>query len=152
MVKAFLIYVRPLLETFSQVWNPIRKDDIKKLEGVQRRFTKNVFIKCGIPHQEYEDRLKFFGLPSLEQRRLFLDLALTHRLFHSPYDVINHLVPKLPCARELRNTHHIKGELRPTRVRKEFFTNRVVQPWNSLESKQANLMPRTFKEFLKRSI
>ena len=106
MVKAFVIYVRPLLETFSQVWNPVRKGDIKRLEGVQRRFTRNVYKKCDIPSASYETRLEFLNMETLNQRRKHLDLALTHRLFHTGSQVATQLINRTHCSRELRNTHH----------------------------------------------
>jgi len=40
LVRAFTTYVRPLLEVNSQVWSPHLLKDIRRLEAVQRRFTK----------------------------------------------------------------------------------------------------------------
>ena len=38
LVKAFVTYVRPLLD----VWSPYLKDDIHTIKNVQRRFTKQL--------------------------------------------------------------------------------------------------------------
>jgi len=40
LVKAFVTYVRPLLEYNTVVWSPHLKGDIHTIEKVQRRFTK----------------------------------------------------------------------------------------------------------------
>ena len=42
LIKAFITYVRPLLETNSQVWSPHLLKDIRRIEAVQRRFTKKL--------------------------------------------------------------------------------------------------------------
>ena len=44
-----------------------------KIEKVQRRFTKRL---RGYRHMSYVDRLAKLGLPSLELRRLHLDLNM----------------------------------------------------------------------------
>ena len=36
LVRAFTIYVRPILEYCSVTWNPMLKNDIETLENVQR--------------------------------------------------------------------------------------------------------------------
>ena len=40
LVFAFKVYVRPILEYNSEIWSPYLLSDIKKLEKVQRKFTK----------------------------------------------------------------------------------------------------------------
>ena len=63
MAAAFTIYVRPILESFSQVWSPIKRQDVSLLERVQRRFTRFLYFKCGLPENTpYEERLNFLGL------------------------------------------------------------------------------------------
>ena len=54
LFRAFITYVRPILEYCSPVWTPVYKTDIKRLESVQRRFTKKL---DGLNHMSYEHRL-----------------------------------------------------------------------------------------------
>ena len=54
LLRAYIIYVRPLLEYASQVWSPHLLTDIRKLEAVQRRFTKRLH---GMQNMDYPSRL-----------------------------------------------------------------------------------------------
>ena len=42
LVRAFLVYVRPLVEYNSIMWSPHLKQDIEAVESVQRRFTRRL--------------------------------------------------------------------------------------------------------------
>jgi len=65
LCKAFCAFVRPVLEFSSEIWNPCFKMDIRKIENVQRRFTKAIF-----PKLSYSERLARLHLPTLEMRRI----------------------------------------------------------------------------------
>lgn len=78
MCRAFKSYVRPILEYCSQVWNPYTLTDIKKVESVQRRFTKKLFPK----NVSYEKRLEILNLESLQYRRVLNDIFLTHKIIY----------------------------------------------------------------------
>ena len=73
-MKAFLTYVRPILEYSCIVWNPLLKKDIFAVESVQRRFTKRILADKSL---SYLERLKYFDISSLEKRRLVFDLSST---------------------------------------------------------------------------
>ena len=70
-VRAFLVYVRPILEYNSIIWSPSLIRDIEQIESVQRRFTKRLF---GMRHLTYDARLQQLSLYRLELRRLHLYL------------------------------------------------------------------------------
>ena len=65
LTKAFCVFVLPLLEFSSVVWNPVLKQDITRIELVQRRFTKRL---SGLRNFSYT-RLSYLGLDSLQCRR-----------------------------------------------------------------------------------
>ena len=77
LVRAFVVYVRPVLEYNSIIWSPHLKQEIMMIEKVQRRFTKRLH---GCKALTYTDRLAKLGLPSLELRRLHLDLIYCYKI------------------------------------------------------------------------
>jgi len=77
MIRAFKVYVRPLLEYAVSVWSPCYNYAIDKVESVQRKFTKRL---RGCNNMDYSARLDHLQLQSLERRRLIADLVLTYRI------------------------------------------------------------------------
>ena len=92
--KAFVVYVRPILEYSSPVWSPSAVTYINKLESVQRSFTKRLpgFLKLS-----YDTRLKRLGLDRLEIRRLHADLIMCYKMVHKlvniPFDQFFYIQP-----------------------------------------------------------
>jgi len=77
LTRAFVKYVRLLLEYNSVIWSPSLKRDIALLEQVQRRFTKR------LPHlkdHSYDERLKVLNLERLELRRIWHNLLWCYRI------------------------------------------------------------------------
>ena len=54
--RAFLVYVRPIVEHNSVIWSPYTARDIDAVESVQRRFTK----RLPTLNMSYNDRLKTY--------------------------------------------------------------------------------------------
>ena len=77
LFRAFVTFVRPILEYCSSVWSPVYKCDIDQIEAVQRRFTKKL---NGLKSMSYEQRLNALNTESLELRRLKLDLVLMFKI------------------------------------------------------------------------
>ena len=42
LIRAYLVYVRPIVEYNTVVWSPYTAKDIEAIERVQRRFTKRL--------------------------------------------------------------------------------------------------------------
>jgi len=78
LIRAFIVYVRPLLEYASPVWSPYHVGKIIQIESVQRRFTKRL---PGLKRVIYKDRLQRLGLETLEMRRLRQDLSSRTKLY-----------------------------------------------------------------------
>ena len=72
LTKAFITYVRPLLEYCTPVWSPHNIGLIKKVESVQRKFTKKLH---GFTNIDYLSRLEILNLELLHIRRLKQDLV-----------------------------------------------------------------------------
>jgi len=102
--------------------------DIHVLEKVQQRATKCV---TGLKNKTYQQRLKILGIPSLELRRKRGDLIQTYKILTGKEDMFQ-LTPNIHSARG----HRLKLFKKPCRinVRKFFFSQRVVDSWNSLPS------------------
>ena len=78
-VFAFKTYILPIVEYCSSIWFPSKLEDIDRIEQVQRSFTKRLF---GLKEMSYQDRLVVCGLPSLELRRLRVDIILCFKIVH----------------------------------------------------------------------
>ena len=83
MCKLFIIYIRPLLEYASTVWNPHEIGLSRQLKTIQHRFTRYLF---GRHAPSYEDRLQLLAIPSLTRRRN-ADLTLAYKLIHKLIDL-----------------------------------------------------------------
>ena len=83
---------------------------------------------------EYEERLKYLKLPSLEYRRFRGDLIEAFKILTGFYD--NETIKDLFTLDEGTNTrgHKLKLKVKQsnTNLSLKFFTNRIVKPWNNL--------------------
>lgn len=85
LMRACLVYVRPLVKRNSFIWSPHLIKDIKTVEWVQRRFTK---ILPGFKHLAYVDRLSRLNLPSFQLRRTHADLIMCYKII-SGHIIVN---------------------------------------------------------------
>ena len=56
LFKIFTIYVRPILEYATVIWNSLEKKLIRKVESVQKQFTYRTFKRANIKYLNYENR------------------------------------------------------------------------------------------------
>ena len=126
--------VRPLLEYCPQVWSPNLAKNIEAVEKVQQRATK---IVPELHHLPYEERLKCLKLYPLRERRLRGDMIFTYKLLNGLIDIDpSQLAPLHHCPTGTRSHNkQIKGKTPKTLMRKSYFTNRIVHPWNTLSRK-----------------
>jgi len=86
-MRAFIVYVRPIVEYCSVIWSPYLKQDIETVEKVQRRFTKRL---KGLKTMSYAARpcvIWMCPLPSFELRRLHLDLIYCYKIVFGLVDL-----------------------------------------------------------------
>lgn len=134
----YTVFVRPHLEYANTVWCPYLKHDIRALERVQRRATKLV---PELKYLDYSTRLKLLGLTTLKSRRERGDLIQYYKLvnkvnnidwFH-PNALTNPLLSSRPASGTRGHNLRLKGQLiRNCPARANYFTNRIVNSWNSL--------------------
>ena len=79
LILAYKIYVRPILEYNSPVWNGWLISDIC-VERVQRYFTRALCKRVGLSHLRYSIRLKNFNHRSLEHKGCIVTLCSATRL------------------------------------------------------------------------
>jgi hypothetical protein len=148
LLKAYKTYVLPLLEYASSVWSPRLVQDIKAVESVQKRFTKRLL---GTRDKlKYAERLTKLELESLETRRLRADLVLTYKLLFGHIDIdFTRLFTLRSTDTDTRG--HNYRLIVPNFVsecRRGFFSERVVNAWNSLPADTDFSTLNYFKSYL----
>ena len=127
--------VRPILDYGSAIWNPYQKQDIEKIEKVQRRATK--MIK-GMRNLPYRERLRRCKLMTLEERRRRYDLIEMFKIMKGIYKVDK--TKLFEVNEDSTRGHNMKIRKKYSRLnlRKNFFTQRIVNDWNKLPAEAVN--------------
>jgi hypothetical protein len=135
LMRAFQVYVRPLLEYCSTVWSPRFSKDSTSIEAVQRRFTKRL---PGLGELNYPARLALLKVDSLELRRLRADLIFVYKIV---FGLIDLKVDDFFSLAPINHRGHNYKLFLPRcelEVRRQFFSSRVIHPWNSLDPVKTN--------------
>ena len=130
MTTLFVSNIRPLLDFCSPVWNVGYLVDVRKIEAVQRRWTREVEGLRGV---EYGDRLRMLGLFSIRGRMLRADLIKVWKIFHVDLDERMVELFELPFEQRTRG-HRFKLSVPVCRseVGRRTFGVRCVGEWNAL--------------------
>ena len=121
--KVSILYksiVRPILEYGSTVWSPYLVKDIEALDKVQRRCTR-------ISNHP-------FHIEPLELRRRRQDMCEVYKYLHHSYKTNTDNLFKLNTSITRGHNFKLTKHFARTDVRKNFFSNRVVNYWNDLPS------------------
>lgn len=137
LLKAFIVYVRPLLEYCSPVWSPHCIKHISAIESVQRSFTKRL---PGLQDLTYPQRLQALNLESLELRRLKADLVYLYKILFKLVDTDLINIFKFSTYSSTRgHPYKLVIPLAKTDTFKYFFTSRTVKVWNDLHADFSSL-------------
>ena len=133
MMPLFITHIRPLLEYASSVWNTGYVEDMRSLESVQRRWTKQI---RGMEHLSYIQRLKALDLYSMKGRLLRHDVIKYWNIFHGNCSIFPSDVFLQPHSDHSTRGHqfkiaHVRTQLE---IRRRFFSVRGIALWNSLPS------------------
>ena len=128
MLQAYKVYVLPILDYCSPVYNPSKISDINKIERIQRKFTKRILGN----NLSYNARLQILKLENLEERRLKSDLALAYKILHNQLPILSHIVQlKQPRMSTRTSTKpQIDVPRFKLNIKKYFFTRRVAEVFN----------------------
>ena len=133
---AFKIYILPILDYCSTVWNPCNLYDIDRLEKVQRYYTKRLY---GLWNTPYSQRLIICSLTSLELRRLHADIILCFKIVHNLIDLAFNDFFSYDINSRTRG-HNFKLVLPKfkSHTRQKIFSVRICPVWNALPSNLVN--------------
>ena len=139
MVPLFKAMIRPILEYGNAVWFPYFKKDRKRIENIQRTFTKKIH---GMANKSYTERMQLLKLPSLEFRRLRGDLIEVFKIIHEIYDPVTttSLLTAHQNIKGTRKNNNLNLSKSGTKRNKSkmFFTNRINNTWNNLPNYVVN--------------
>ena len=138
MMPLYNSLVRSRTEYCCPLWNPHKMEDIKKLEGVQRSYTKRIH---SVQHLSYWDRLKALKITSLQRRRE------RYIIIHI-YKMINHLAPNDLQMEFYQNNRRGTCCRLPPLVKnsREKYKSLYDHSFPILGAKLWNLLPKSVKE------
>ena len=137
-IRLYQMYVRPHLEYAVQSWCPWNVADREILEKVQRRAVNMVSNLRG---RTYEEKLSELGMVTLETRRRRGDMIQTFKIMsgidqvqpETWFTLGNTLVREGAAqTRSTTSNHTIMERWANTDIRRNFFSQRVIKPWNNL--------------------
>ena len=131
LFMAFTVFVRPTLEYCSTIWNPFRLCDIKRIESVQRRFTKRLY---GLHNLSYADRLRVLNSESLQSRRIKSDLKLYFAIINNLTSIssTDFFTIKHSVTRSGGTGHSLIMPRFHSNMERYLFKNRCINVWNVL--------------------
>ena len=135
LIRAYKVYVRPILESCTPVWCPYLIKDIHIVEKVQKFFTRKVCQRCNLSYCNYSERLALCSLQSLEYRRIQFDLYMCYKIVNNLVDLnfddffcfSNNIYSLRGHSLKLSSTSKYTNN-----IRANFFSERVIKIWNSL--------------------
>jgi hypothetical protein len=130
MMTLFSAHLRPLLEFSSCVWNTGFIGDLRLLESVQRRWTRQI---DGLGELHYASRLAALDMYSVKGRLLRADMIKCWKIFHDeciigPNDIFV-MAEQIGTRGHMFKIAHVHTSLE---CRKRFFSVRCIASWNSL--------------------
>ncbi|KAF8382229.1 hypothetical protein PRIPAC_71371 [Pristionchus pacificus] len=153
LVKAYKIYIRPLLESSTVIWNPTAIGLVNRLESVQREFTRRVLWRSHLSYLPYPQRLEHLQLETLEYRRALNDMYF---LFDSVNGFVHldtsNLYSIAPLSRSLRSSHNLRLAI-PFFMPVSFssYASRSLTLWNSLSTPVVTLPRIPYRNLLRRT-
>ena len=151
MLQIYKVFVRPHLEHAVSAWSPWLKKDIEVMESVQRRATRRMSDVQG----SYPERLNQLDLTTLEERRKRGDAIEVYKYLHGHWNVVREslfTIKEGPQTRHLTSYMPLVVPRARLDIRKNFFTVRATNLWNSLptairESRSVNIFKNSYDAY-----
>ena len=132
MLDLYTSHIRPKIEYASSVWNVGYKGDDKKLERLQRRWTRNIH---GLENLQYHERLQCLNLFSVQGRLLRYDLIQVWKIISGNSCIPIQTMFEINTYTATRgHPYKLRVKRCRTEIRQKFFSQRTVEVWNSLKS------------------
>lgn len=129
MVALFISHIRPMLDYCSSVYGLGYVCDMRRLESVQRRWTKRVE---GFGELDYSIRLKRLNLFSIKGRILRKDLINYWKIIRKGSDELFSLFTMAPNVGTRGHQYKLLMPFRCTEQGRMSFAVRRVRLWNAL--------------------
>ena len=130
LLRAYIVYVLPLVEYSSIIWSPVAKHDTEVVEKVQLRFTKRLH---GLRNVPYCDILTQLGLHTLELRRLHLGLLFCYKIVFGLVNVTSLIFFQFSFTSSTRSHKYKLFKPRCTSsLRQKFFVDQIINVCNVL--------------------
>ena len=117
------------------MWSPFKIRDINLIEGVQRRATR---LSRDLRNEPYNIRLTTLGLPTLQFRRDRADMLQVIKILNGYEDIYFSRFFTLSSTGLRGHSLMLFKERSRLVLRKQTFTQRVVDSWNSLPENVVN--------------
>jgi len=129
LCKLYVVFVRPIIEYGSSVWNPHLLEDCDRIERVQKFFTRRL---PGMGNLSYIERLIAANLEPLELRRIKADLLLVFKIIRGFVDIDHTTLFERNMSSARGHSFKLSVPRSFKSVRSNFFACRIVPIWNSL--------------------
>ena len=144
LVPVYKTFVRSRMEHAGAAWSPWLEQDVEEMEKIQKRLVRSLSDVHG---ESYEEKLEQAGLTTLRKRRERGDLIETFKALKGFYKVDRDVWFCRANQRTMRETRasvtiedgvttqNTEVLYKPPAIhdlRNNFFTVRVVRPWNEL--------------------
>jgi hypothetical protein len=136
--NVFKTYIRPLIEYASVIWSPKLKKHIIQIEKVQKLFTRVALTKCRLPYISYIERLKFFSLDTLENRRIVSDLIMAYKIINNGTSLPKESLFNFSSRPSRKHPYQIILRKCSSKCANS-FVNRTSARWNSLKNSTVNI-------------
>ena len=113
------------------MWSPHTACNVNKIESCQRWFTKRIKGLYGL---DYQQRLAFLGLESLQVRRIKYDLIMCYNILNGKVSLHCNFFDFSVLTHTRGHKYKLYKHQSSVNAHKYFFSNRICDIWNALPS------------------